>query len=330
MKIGFMMGPTLTGKQNGIVSQALTWREEMIKQGHSVYLLTPWETVDWASFDVIHSFGISAHLDILKKIKEKGAKSIAISPIFDSERPAWVMKLLSYTNFPYINCKTVWSAFRDSLACADMIFVRSEYEKIRLEKIFNLDLSKTYKIPLSPRFLPDEAIISSKREKFCLHVSILSSPNKNVITLIEAAKKYGFDLRLAGHINSVSFEKYINQQVELNPNISYLGVLNDEHLRECFNTAKVFALPSILEGVGLVALEAASLGCDIVITNRGGPKEYYGQSAKVINPLDVDEVGESVMHFLNGNTYQPELSRKISDENRLSTLIEQMISIYST
>lgn len=329
MKIGFFSAPTLTGRQNGIVSQALTWRAEMLRAGHTVELISPWESVDWSSFDVVHVFGISPSLDLMKKFKEKGAKSIAISPIFDSNRPTWLMKILSFFQIPFLNCKTPWAYFRQSLAYCDLIFVRSEYEQSRLKSIFDIDLKKTFKVALSPRFEPKQPSCTTERENFCLHVSILSSPNKNVLTLIEAAKQFGFDLRLAGHINTSSFANYVMGEIKLNPNISYLGVLEDGELQQCFQKAKVFALPSLIEGVGLVALEAAALGCDIVITNRGGPKEYYGELARVVDPEDISEVGESIMYFLEGGSNQPALTKMVLDEYKLSTSVDKIIGIYS-
>lgn len=329
MKIGFFIGPTLTGRQNGIVSQAIGWRDAMLSAGHEVELISPWNSIDWCTFDVIHIFGISPNLDLVRKIKEKGAKSIAISPIYDSNRPVWLMKILSFLKIPYLNFKTPWAYFRESVAYSDMIFVRSEYERLRLKAIFDVDLSKTFEVALSPRFEPQEIRNFTEREDFCLHVSILSSPNKNVVTLIEAAKQFGFDLRLAGHINDTSFKNYVMREIELNPNISYLGVLDDGSLQQCFQKAKVFALPSLIEGVGLVALEAAALGCDIVITNRGGPKEYYGELAKVVDPEDISEVGESIMYFLEGGTNQPGLSKMVLDKYKLSKSVDKIIRIYS-
>lgn len=329
MRIGFFIGPTLTGRQNGIVSQAVNWRDEMLSAGHQVELISPWESIDWSAFDIIHIFGISPNLDLVKKIKEKGAKSIAISPIYDSNRPVWLMKILSFIKIPFINCKTPWAYFKESLIFYDMIFVRSEYERMRLKAIFDVDLSKTFKVALSPRFKPLKTHDSTDREAFCLHVSILSSPNKNVVTLIEAAKKFGFDLRLAGHINTTSFKNYLMREIKLNPNISYLGVLDDATLQQCFQKAKVFALPSLIEGVGLVALEAAVLGCDIVITNRGGPKEYYSDLARVVDPKNISEVGESIMYFLDRDTNQPKLTKMIVNKYNISTAVDKIIKIYS-
>lgn len=47
-----------------------------------------------------------------------------------------------------------------------------------------------------------------------------------------------------------------------------------------------------MEGVGIVAVDAAIYGCEIVITNIGGPKEYYDNMAYTVNPYNIDDIGK--------------------------------------
>jgi glycosyltransferase involved in cell wall biosynthesis len=48
--------------------------------------------------------------------------------------------------------------------------------------------------------------------------------------------------------------------------------------------ARVLALPSWFETPGLVALEAALLGCSIAITPYGCTREYFGDHAEYAEP----------------------------------------------
>ena len=48
--------------------------------------------------------------------------------------------------------------------------------------------------------------------------------------IIEAAKKYGFDLKLAGHISGEKEEKKIISLIGSTKNIEYLGEVNEEEL----------------------------------------------------------------------------------------------------
>ena len=82
---------------------------------------------------------------------------------------------------------------------------------------------------------------------------------------------------------------------------------NKTGLKNLYKRARVFALPSLQEGVGMVALEAAAYGCEIVLTNYGAPKEYYDGRAVLVDPMNIDEIGEAIMTAMDKDYAQPEL-----------------------
>ncbi len=49
---------------------------------------------------------------------------------------------------------------------------------------------------------------------------------------------------------------------------------SDEELLKLYEDSEIFILPSIVEGVSLVAMEAMAMGCACVITDCGGTSEY--------------------------------------------------------
>lgn len=91
----------------------------------------------------------------------------------------------------------------------------------------------------------------------------------------------------------------------------------------------MFALPSTMEGVGIVALDAAYYGCEIVITHIKGPKEYYHGQCLEVNPFSVKDIGLAIVKFLNGEVvYQPELSQMIAQRYSQSQLAQNLIRTY--
>ena len=56
----------------------------------------------------------------------------------------------------------------------------------------------------------------------------------------------------------------------------------------------VHVLPSWFETTGLSSLEAAAMGCNIVITNRGDAKEYFGESAFYCDPGSPESIRQAV------------------------------------
>ena len=239
-----------------------------------------------------------------------------------------VYKILSYIAIPKVKLWTEFSILRHYKNIFDIFLARTEFEKRYLTNAFGIENYRIKIIPLNSRLRPEE--IKKTKKKFCLHVSRICDPTKNVEKLVDAALKYDFELVLAGS-STDEFDEKLNKKIGLRKNIKNLGRVTDEVLIELYKDAKVFALPSTREGVGLVALEAASYGCDIVITNIGGPKEYFLPNAIAVNPNSVDEIGKAVKKILDGDTFQPALqnmiAKKYSEERVKSLLLDAYMEI---
>lgn len=328
MKIAFLIPPTVSGKKNGVVSQALTWKDGLELLGVSVELISPWESYDWASYDVIHAFSFGHYLSILPLLKTKGARKIVVSPIYDSNRPAALVRVMSRLDFPIGGLKTNWAALRASIPSVDSFLVRSNFEAQRVEAAFAIRRDKIVNAPLAMRFNVERVNSTPSSEPICSHVSTLSAGVKNVDRLVSAALKYGFPLHLAGQIMDEGFRRKLLRITNSYENIVYHGPLSDDELTKLYRKSRVFALPSLMEGVGLVGLEAAAHGADVVITERGGPKEYYAGMALTVDPESVDEIGIAVMKFLDGQSFQPELSGRIKTEFSIEASAGKLLDAY--
>jgi glycosyltransferase involved in cell wall biosynthesis len=141
--------------------------------------------------------------------------------------------------------------------------------------------------------------------------------------------KYQFKLVLAGNLRNEQERKQLDSWINGASNIEYKGFVTEEEKLDLYARAKVFALPSTNEGVGIVALEAAAYGCDIVITSLGGPHEYYADMAKVVNPYSMDEIGVAVKDLLGGCSYQPMLSEYIDYKYSLMAISKELESVLS-
>lgn len=327
MKIAFLMGLTISGNSNGVKRQAETWANGLIELGHQVEFVSPWCQYDWPSFDIIHVFGFGTWLEIVPAIAERTNAKIVISPIIDTDRNHFLHKCASHFGVRALHMTSPLNSLRRIGKHVSMYYARSEYESQYLVRSFDVDPAKIEKIPLSCR-LKQVEITAQKRANFCLHVSILSSKNKNVERLIAAAIKFNFDLVLAGSAGTKQFERELRARIRNHKNITYLGFLPDEELIALYSKAKVFALPSLFEGVGLVALEAAALGADIVLTNRGAPKEYYNNMAFLVDPDNIDEIGLSIVDVISGHTHQPDLSSFVLNNYKNERIVKYLERSY--
>ncbi len=208
-----------------------------------------------------------------------------------------------------------------------LYLVRSEYEKQFLLKSYSIPEDRIAVVPLSYRLTPPAEL--PEKEPFCLHVSLLADDRKNVKRLIEASVKYNFRLVLAGKLRNDEERAKIEGYMAGADNVSYAGFLSDEQLVDLYSRARVFALPSTYEGVGLVALDAAVFGCDVVITKLGGPKEYYGDMAAVVDPYSVDEIGCAVKAYMDGKTFQPALREYATSRYNTAEAASMLIGHYN-
>lgn len=314
-----MIKPYATILYNGgIQEQCRMWKRGLESLGHEVICYDSWSNIDWIKVDIVLFMWYGKLLlDYVKLLKRFDNLKFAIAPIIDYT--GGMFRFIIKSRFDGSLKLRYYKHFHDFYAIRNEFFcflVRSEHEKRFLTVGFKVDESKVHIVPLSYRISIPQMDFS-KKEGFCLHVSRLSDPGKNVERLINAAKKYGFSLKLAGSLNGEKEQNWLHSIIGGYKNIEYVGRPNDIELLDLYAKAKVFALPSLVEGVGMVAMEAALYGCEIVLTNLGAPKEYYKGRAYLVNPLDIDEIGQAIVETLKNGKSQPELSKFIKEEYSL-------------
>lgn len=329
MKIAYIMypGACYIGASDGSKMQAEIWLKELERKGHSVERINPWGHYDWKSFDIIHVFGFGLwNYDMI----HWGAglnQNYIFSPIIDTNTPMWKYKLATHFGCSKLRLFSQNYALRKLRPDIKLFLARTAYEANYLKKGYDIEDKKIDIIPLSYR--EDHYDSSIPKEPFCMFAGTMTQPRKNVPNLILAAKKYGFKLVLVGNKGNAQSEKKLKALIGNSPNIELKGFVSDDELISLYNRAKVFALPSLNEGVGLVALEAAVHGCNIVITNLGGPKEYYSpDTAQIVNPYNIDEIGQGVVNALNDHSSQPKLRRQILQKYNVSACTDLLVNCY--
>lgn len=326
MHIAFVLSYPFVTPANGIISQAESWKKGLEAIGHTVTCINMWQRHDWRSFDAIHYFGFSTYMrqqiDCLDGINEQ----IVVSPILDPWFPRWVYRLYSYWGNDRLKLRNNHHSLRRINPKVKMLAVRSNFEKSYLKDSFGFSEERCSIIPLSLE--TETPIPTQPKEDLCFHCSLLADERKNVRRLIQAAQKYGFRLVLGGYTRNIQEEQKIKDWIGGSTNIEYLGYLSREEMLGWYSRAKVFALPSTNEGVGIVALEAAAMGCDIVLTSLGGPKEYYDGMALTVDPYNIDEIGQAVNQMLNGKTYQPKLAQWVREKYSPANIARELESMY--
>jgi glycosyltransferase involved in cell wall biosynthesis len=136
-------------------------------------------------------------------------------------------------------------------------------------------------------------------------------PHKNLESLVAAFARLASrpdlsDIRLVmvGEYEREVFHSYfgvIKQQVEnlgIAGRVIFTGYLPDEELVVMLNRATALALPSLMEGFGLPAVEAAACGCPVIATTESPLPELLGDGAAYIDPHRPLELEEALARVL--------------------------------
>jgi glycosyltransferase involved in cell wall biosynthesis len=117
---------------------------------------------------------------------------------------------------------------------------------------------------------------------------------KNQLNLIKALNTTSYQLLLIGNA-ATNQPGYYQQCRDLaGPNIRFLPFLPQTELVSWYAKASVHVLPSWFETTGLSSLEAAAMGCKIVITDKGDTREYFGDNAAYCNPASPSSILEAI------------------------------------
>lgn len=150
-------------------------------------------------------------------------------------------------------------------------------------------------------------------------------PRKNHATVLQSLAELRREgIPLACVIASDGAERQrlqeMTKELEIAPWVLFTGRITDKEKREIFGAADIHIMPSIqvgpmIEGFGIVFLEAAAAGIPSIAGSIGGQGEavLHGKTGLIVDGESVEEVREAV-RLLAGNL---DLRRRMGQEARL-------------
>ena len=81
--------------------------------------------------------------------------------------------------------------------------------------------------------------------------------------------------------------------------VKHLGYIEGGRRYDLYTQASMFVLPSHLEGFGIPALEAMTVGVPVIVSRRGALPEVTGGAAQVVEPDDVRGLAEAMARYLD-------------------------------
>lgn len=134
-------------------------------------------------------------------------------------------------------------------------------------------------------------------------------PHKNLQILLEAFSKIRkdqkIDLVCIGR-NDFFYKRIKNNQ----PGVHFLHDIDDYSLFDYYKGARLFVMPSLMEGFGLPVLEAMSLSCPVVCSNTPALKEICQNAAVYFDPKDPNDLKEKIEKVLSDKELLESLAQK--------------------
>ncbi|MDA7933541.1 glycosyltransferase family 4 protein [Akkermansiaceae bacterium] len=322
MKIGFLINPNcaISGMSNGILKQAAMWAEGLRGLGHEVDFIGPRQNGSIRAlkeFDVVHFF---QHGHWLKGFLDgaRGQQKWFFSPILDSTASPTFYGILAKVPLEHYLVSFGPRLLR-GFSMRTTVSVRSSHERAYLEVI--APDAKIVDNPIAVPLTEGDVCVPKHDlpEKFALFIGNVAAERKNVLRLIEACDSIGLPLVLGGAlVESASLTAIQSRIGNAKIAVHCLGFLLEEELRWLYRNCSVFCLPSLVEGVGQVAMEALYFGAPVVITSVGGPPDYFGDHAEYVNPYSVESIVSAIGRAMGRSVDLAEVRRsleKFSIEN---------------
>jgi glycosyltransferase involved in cell wall biosynthesis len=271
----------------------------------------------WRIFSIVKEFkkkqillyhGLSNELPIecIKSAKVKWVVSIHdIAFLYNKDDYSLFDRFIHYYKIKY-SCRK-----------ADLIIAVSEFTKLDICKVLSVSPDKVQVVyqtvheVFKAKYMKSDIqnVISEYfiPEQFYLFVGSITS-RKNLLSALKAwhllPEKFQLPFVIIGKPNRKYFKQIkaflANLQKEQIDKILFRNVIN-EHLPYIFQSASIFIYPSHFEGFGIPVLEALYSGIPVITSNKSSLPEVAGEGAYLVNPDNVMDIREGIIHFMSDN-----------------------------
>ncbi len=217
----------------------------------------------------------------------------------------------------------MWWRLKSKLARAqaDRIVTVSEYSRRMLIDEFGLEAGRVKVVGEAPdplfRPLPEAALPSAVASQGAAPGGRLLTyvggfgPHKNLLRLLDAFEKLTaqprFDDLALVLVGDYQTDPFYSGYGELKSRLAgspiersviFTGFLPDSDLVHLLNCSSLLVLPSLMEGYGLPAVEAAACAVPVVATEQSPLKDLLGKGVLVFDPYDADALRWSIERIL--------------------------------
>ena len=282
--------------------------------------------VDYTAYDLIHFFNITRPANILPHIRRAKIPFVVSTIFVDNEeyelsknrglrrivRKAVTSDFVEYikvvarrlkNNEPVGSFRYLIFGHRDAIKSilrrSSMLLPNSESEYNRLVSKYNFSAYYT----VIPNAVNATIFTENVRPNPAFNNGVICvariEGKKNQLNLINAMKGLKLKLFIIGKPSPNHIGYYKKCQEIAGSNVTFIDHIAQKELPAIFKAARVHVLPSWFETTGLSSLEAAAMGCNIVISDKGDQREYFKDFAFYCDPNDIESIRNAVIRAFN-------------------------------
>lgn len=346
MKVLFSSRTTLFTVPGGDTIQLLKTSEYLRTLGVSVDISTELEP-DLNGYDLVHLFNLMRPQEVYVQAAnaKRQGKRVVLSTIYglytEYERmartglagfvsrnlPSWQVERLkviarAVANGEFGRGSLLVAGLGYHRLCswvtklADVFLPNSYSEMARVHSDFSISRDKPFVVVPNAVdttvFNPNSVVVPVPLKRFegCVLSAARIEGRKCQLELVRAIKGIDVDLVLIGKPAPNHTRYYEAIKREANSRVHFVGQVDHATLAQYYAAAKVHALVSWMETPGLSSLEAGAMGCNLVITEKGDTRDYFGNDAHYCNPESVDSIRDALINALS-SPVNPELQSRI-------------------
>ena len=260
--------------------------------------------------DLVHIFNAgNSTYSLAKNLVACGARYV-VNPIFFSNHAAVFLRLYqgldAFSRRFLIRSYSDYSMTRDICEEAEKVLPNTiaEGELLRNGLRIKADKIQVIHNGVEARFAAADPALFQKKfgmKDFILYAGHLGPIRKNGRKIIQALQKIDHPSVVIADVQHNEEGEWCRRKIEKSSQIKLIEWLehDDPLFASAYAACHTFILPTRYETPGRAALEAGLAGANIVITPKGGTKEYFADMALYPDPLSVDSIRNCIVQSLN-------------------------------
>ena len=336
MRVLFFTYPSNRWTPGGKETELRDAYRELENLGVKVSMLDPWAWEDADHYEILHLFGSEYYQHELgTRAAARGIKIVVTAILgYADRRTQRLTKLWRYVD-PILPVATTFGLRRDLLRSADAVICFSQTEAKEARDVYGVSPESIHVVPLSVPISfadgdPELFRAQTGLSDYVLCVGRIHPP-KNQLRLIQATAPLDKTLVLIGDFDSShsGYARAVREALNRHGHAVHVPGLpaEDPLLISAFAGARVHALVSHHERLGMVNLEAGLSGANLVTTRLPDTYEILGDLVWYASSRDIKDIGRQIERAYDAPP-QTRLRELIMERYTTPTVARRLVDVY--